>query len=301
MNSSPLVSIICVCYNHQDYVERTLHSVLNQTYKNIEIIIIDDCSEDTSVLTIERYLKTINIPIVFLKNTKNLGSTKTFNYASSFANGDFILDLACDDVLLPNCVTTQVNAFLTSDLEKTALVFGNSTNIDENDAFISDYFTTNSDKKVVDKNLHNTNLLRILRGGMCMNSAAALINFKIFKELGKYDENLFFEDLDYWIRVAEKYNIVFIDKFLTQKRRLSNSLGSQFYIKNDLSDKIDHSMVLIYQKTISKHKKSTSVLKALLKRVHNSIDESLKTKKWKNLFIFGIEKLKIHYYLLFSK
>jgi glycosyltransferase involved in cell wall biosynthesis len=56
MSQYPLVTVICLCYNHADYVIESLNSVINQDYKNIELIILDDCSKDDSVIIIESWL-----------------------------------------------------------------------------------------------------------------------------------------------------------------------------------------------------------------------------------------------------
>ncbi|WP_177760823.1 glycosyltransferase [Flavobacterium sp. I3-2] len=300
MNQNPLVTVICTCFNHQNFVIETLNSVLNQRYSNIEIIIIDDCSSDDSISVITTFLK--NRPeIKFIQNQENLGNTKTFNKAAKLANGTFLVDLACDDILLPNCIEIQIEKFLNSDLETTGIVFGNSEHIDENGKYISDYFETNSNKKVIDKSLFQTNLNQLLQGGLVMNSVSAMINKSIFDKLNGYDESLAFEDLDFWIRVLENHQIIFIDEIITQKRDLKSSLGNQFFQKNETANRIDLSMNKIFSKVIDSNKKNKSVLKAVLKRIHYSIDNSFKNRKYKFVFLFGFQKLKVHYYLLFAK
>ena len=93
-----LVSIICTCYNHSSFVIEALESVFNQSYKNIEIIIIDDASSDNSVYLIENWL--LDKPnILFLKNEENKGITTSFNKASKYAKGEFLIDFATDDIL----------------------------------------------------------------------------------------------------------------------------------------------------------------------------------------------------------
>ena len=65
MQNTPLVSVICLCYNHEKFVVESLNSVLNQSYSNIELLIADDCSTDNSVLVIEDWLK--NHPNIIFK------------------------------------------------------------------------------------------------------------------------------------------------------------------------------------------------------------------------------------------
>ena len=300
MNLNPLVSVICTCFNHEKFVIKTIESVLNQSYSNIEIIIIDDCSLDNSVTEISTFLN--NYPeIKFIQNKKNLGNTKTFNKAVKEANGTFLIDLACDDILLIDCVKIQVKTFLNSKTESTGIVFGNSQNIDENGNYISDYFPTDVNKQVLDKKLFKTNLVQLLEGGLVMNSVSAMINKSIFDELDGYDETLAFEDLDFWIRVLEKYQIIFIDEIITQKRDLKSSLGSQLSKKTALSKAMNKSMNHIYSKVIQNHKNDKKILKATLKRVHYNLGESIKNIRIRLMFDYGFQKLKIHYYLLFAK
>lgn len=300
MNQNPLVTVICMCFNHQKFVIKTIESVLNQSYSNIEIIIIDDCSSDSSILEISTFLKKYP-QIKFIQNDQNLGNTKTFNKAAKQANGTFLIDLACDDILLSNCIENQVETFLKTDTISTGIVFGNSEYIDENGKYLADYFPTDSNKKILDKKIFQTNLIQLLEGGLVMNSVSAMINKSIFDELNGYDESLAFEDLDFWIRVLENHQIEFIDKIITQKRDLKSSLGNQFFKNNETANKIDSSMNKIFSKVIKKHKKDKTVLKAVLKRIHYCIDNSIKNKKTKFIFLFGIQKIKIHYFSLFAK
>ena len=85
----PLVSIIMPVYNASKYLDEAILSVLNQTYKNWELITVDDGSKDNSLEILKRYAKE-NKKIKVFKNKKNLGVGKTTNYALSKAKGKFI-------------------------------------------------------------------------------------------------------------------------------------------------------------------------------------------------------------------
>lgn len=300
MNQNPLVTVICLCFNHQNYVIETIDSVLKQTYSNIEIIIVDDCSLDKSVQEITHFIKD-KPEIRFIKNKSNLGINKTFNKAAKFAKGSFLIDLACDDILLPNCVEKQIEAFLKADLKNTAIVFGNSENIDSNGKYLSDYFKTNTNKSVIDQGLFQTDLIRVLKGGLSINSVSAMMNKKIFDELGGYDESLSFEDLDYWLRSLKLHKIIFIDEILTQKRDLKSSLGSQFLKKNKTSNALNQSLNKIYSKNIREHKRDKNILRAILKRIHYSLIHAAKNKDFRFIFCYGLQKARVHYYLLLAK
>ncbi|OCB77172.1 glycosyltransferase [Flavobacterium piscis] len=272
----PLVTIICLCYNHEQFVVESLNSVLNQSYKNIELIIADDCSTDSSEKTIKNWLE--NYPdIQFISNETNLGNTKTFNKALKIAKGDYVIDLAADDVLLPNCVEKQIDTFLNSNQKKLAIVYGNAEIISENNQHLRYYYEVNHEKKVLKKPATGDIYSSILSQSSMICSVASMVKREVLDELKGYDENLAYEDLDLWIRTARNYNFEFIDSVLIQKRELEDSLGSQFYKKfSSRTRKINHSTYLIIKKAIALNK-TKAENKAVLKRVHQEMVKAQKT------------------------
>ncbi|MDW8851800.1 glycosyltransferase [Flavobacterium sp. MMLR14_040] len=276
MQNLPLVSIICLCYNHENFVVESLNSVLSQSYENIELIIIDDFSNDSSRKTIKNWLE--NHPdIKFIANESNLGNTKTFNKALQFAKGGYIIDLAADDILLPNCVETQVNTFLNSKQKKLAIVYGNTEVISENKDHIRYYYNVNTAKKALIKPASGDIYLSMLNQSSMICSVSSMIKRDVLEELKGYDENLAYEDLDLWIRISRNYNFEFIDAILVQKREVENSLGNQFYKKfNRRTREINRSSYLVIKKAIALNKTKIEN-KALLKRMHYEMTKAYKT------------------------
>lgn len=273
MQQNSLVSIICLCYNHSNFVIESLQSVINQSYKNIELIIVDDCSNDNSVAVIKEWL--INYPgIQFIANDKNLGNTKAFNIAVQFAKGEYIIDLAADDVLLPNCVTLQVEKFEKSKYKNLGLVYGNCENIYENGGFDSYYFAVDSNKKVIEKPCTGDIYKAVINSGKTICSVTALIKKDIFNALGGYDDTLAYEDLDFWIRISRDYNIDFSDEILVQKRILNTAMSVNFVKKNS---KINNSTYKILKKAIGLNRCLEEDL-AIKKRIHYEIILSFKNK-----------------------
>ena len=272
----PLVTIICLCYNHEQFVVESLNSVLNQSYKNIELIIADDCSTDSSEKTIKNWLE--NYPdIQFISNETNLGNTKTFNKALKIAKGNYVIDLAADDILMPNCVEKQIDTFLNSDQKKLAIIYGNAEIISENNQHLRYYYEVNHEKKVLKKPATGDIYSSILSQSSMICSVASMVKREVLDELKGYDENLAYEDLDLWIRTARNYNFEFIDSVLIQKRELEDSLGSQFYKKfSSRTRKINHSTYLIIKKAIALNK-TKAENKAVLKRVHQEMVKAQKT------------------------
>ena len=106
-----MVSIICLCYNHSKFVVEAIDSVLAQTYTNIELIIVDDASNDGSVITINERIKEVP-EIKFIALDKNVGNCKAFNIGWRVSAGQFIIDLAADDILMPERVSVGVARLL---------------------------------------------------------------------------------------------------------------------------------------------------------------------------------------------
>src|SRR5690349_14842581 len=106
----PVVSVICLCYNHVRFVEEAIQSVLSQTYKHIQLIVVDDASRDGSDAVISKIVQTYP-QIIFIHQTQNVGNCKAFNIGLAKATGDFIIDLAADDILLSDRVEKGVSFF----------------------------------------------------------------------------------------------------------------------------------------------------------------------------------------------
>ncbi len=107
MNSrTQLISVVIPSYNSEDFISDAITSVLNQTYNNIELIIVDDCSTDSTVAIINNFLKK-DSRIVFSQLKQNSGAAVARNKAIEIANGDYIAFLDSDDKWLPNKLDIQ--------------------------------------------------------------------------------------------------------------------------------------------------------------------------------------------------
>ncbi|MEN2412979.1 glycosyltransferase family 2 protein [Flavobacterium mesophilum] len=291
MQDKSLVTIICLCYNHEKFVIESLMSALNQDYSAIELIVVDDFSTDNSREIIKNFL--INYPqIQFIENETNLGSTKSFNKALKLAKGDFIIDLACDDILLPNCVSLQIKAFHETTLKNLGIVYGNAELITENGNHDSYYFPVDSNKKTIENRKTGDIYLSVISGGNSICSVSSMVKKSVFDDLKGYDENLAYEDLDLWIRASRNYNVDYIDEISIQKRISTDSLGTRFFLKNDARAKrINYSTYLIIKKAILLNR-TKEEHKAILKRIHFEMILAYKTSDFKLLLKYILLEVK---------
>ena len=286
MQNFPLVSVICLSYNHEAYVVEALNSVINQTYPNVELLIADDCSTDNSVEVIQNWLE--NHPEVhFLANEKNLGNTKTFNQLAKKAKGEFIIDLAADDILLPNCIENQIKTFQNSKYKNLGIVYGNLIEIDEKGNFISNYYTEEDHPE-------SGNIYKMVIGRTTkICSVSSMIKKSVLEKLGYYDENLAYEDLDLWIRTSRDFDFEYIPEILAKKRVLFNSLSSHFLMENNLrAKKLNASTLKILVKAFHLNR-TKEEHKALLGRIRFEMYKFIKARNFNLLFKLFLLEIKV--------
>lgn len=276
MQKKPLVSIICLCYNHEKYLLETLESVVNQTYQNIEVIIADDCSSDNSVALIEKWIKKYP-ETKFVKNKTNIGNTKTFNSVFQHAKGEYIVDLATDDILFPNTIEFQVACFEESKNSKLGIVYGNLERIDDENNNTDYFFNVDENLKTIKPQQTGDIYKELLSIENNVCSVSSMVKREVYETLNCYDTTLYYEDLDFWIRAARQYEFDYIDEILVKKRVLSSSLSNNRLKKfNSKTRKFNQSTYIIILKAL-KLNQTKDENKAILKFIYHELGVSAKT------------------------
>lgn len=200
--SQPLVSVLMPCYNAEKYVEESMNSILNQTYNNLEIIAINDCSGDNTLSILQRMAKK-DARIRVINNEDNLKLIKTLNKGIGLCNGEYIARMDSDDIALPTRIEEEVNF-----LEKKR----------DHDIVSTLFYAFHSDKPNK-KDLHNNPLhdeeLRaymLFKSGIC--HPAVMIRKRVFTELGLSfgSEYLHVEDYALWSEAIYKTKLANIGK-----------------------------------------------------------------------------------------
>ena len=226
MSSIPLVSVICLCYNQKDFVTESINSILKQSYQQIEIIIIDDASTDNSAEIIRKFL--IDQPeITFIPLKKNLGNCAAFNKGLDLAKGKYVIDLAADDLLIPDRIENQVNIFENLS-EDYAVVFSDAILIDKSGNKLKTFYKRDEKGKLI-QHVPSGDIYKELIKKMIICSPTMMMRKKVLDELGGYDATLSYEDYDFWVRSGRKYKYYYINEILTKKRVLSGSQRTKFY------------------------------------------------------------------------
>ena len=214
----PLVSVICVCYNHVKYVLEALQSVINQTHSNIELIVIDDASSDGSQELINEFIKDYR-SVVFISNQENIGYCKSFNKAYNRCSGSFIIDLSADDLLKPKRIEMGLDEFTKRD-DSFGVNFTNAENIDESGLQIDFHYKKTT--QIPDGDIYANLLARYF-----ISAPTMMFKRQVIESLGGYDEDLDYEDFDFWVRSSRKFKYCYTDKVLVKKRKVSGSLSSR--------------------------------------------------------------------------
>ena len=223
--NQPLVSVICACYNQSKFCIESLESVKNQTYKNLEIIIWDDASVDNSAQIIEYWIhQNSHLNIRFIKNKKNLGICKSLNNAYNLATGKYVQLLALDDVLLADKIERHV-AILENSKENDALVFTDAYLIDDESNFFQNRFIARYRHYL---NIESGNFFEDLLNGNFIPAMSVMYKKSILEQVGLWDEELFFEDYEMLLRIANDYNFIF-DDIISVRYRIHASNTHHLY------------------------------------------------------------------------
>lgn len=199
----PLVSIALCTYNGGRFFSQQLDSILGQTYHNLEIIIVDDCSTDDTVSTITKYAEK-DSRIKFFKNEINLGFNKNFEKAIGLTNGEYISISDQDDIWLPGKIEALIK-----NVADNWLTYSKSVFVDENNEVIPGQMLNESG--IVPLNYKGILLANFVTGHTVLFTRAFINYFLPFPGKGFYD---------WWMGFVALYHgkAVFLNEVLTQYR-----------------------------------------------------------------------------------
>ena len=259
----PEVSIILPSYNYENYIGKTIDSVLNQSYPNWELIIIDDGSMDNSLDVIKRYKD----KRIHLFTQKNKGVSSTLNRGIRNSNGKYICFLDADDKYHPDKLDAQVE-YMNSGFDIVTTQVQVIDDKDEESPIEHFKMTWNLyDKKEIFGEDRVANFL--YKNYFCKSSL--MIRKELFNKYGYFDPRLITAyDLDLWLRMIPSAKITRIDKILTYYR---------WHDKNETTinnNRIRTELLLILDNFIKNIDTSTDdkLLKKYLESINNCIKDN---------------------------
>lgn len=216
----PQVSIIMPVYNGEKYVVEAIESILNQSYKDYEIIIVNDGSTDNTFDKIRSYLQLSNTKYV---EQRNRGLPAALNTGIKASSGEYIAFLDCDDVWLPHKLDMQV-VFMKEHPE-VGLVHGNISYIDQ-------YGTPFTPDSPYETDISGNCFPELFMGNR-IAVLTVLMKKECIRKVGFFSENLkYADDYDMWLRISRHYPLGHIDKCLAVYRKHPGGISSNIIAHN---------------------------------------------------------------------
>lgn len=211
-NYNPLVTVYITNFNYEKYIGVSISSVLNQSYDNFELIIIDDGSTDNSKKIIETFEDSRIVKKIF---NNNIGLNKSNNIAIKHAKGSYIIRLDADDFFQKNALKIFVDHIRKN--KKSSLIYPDYYIINENGFRLSRVKRENFKSKVT--------MLDLPAHGAC-----TMFKTLTLKKIGGYDEGFNCQDgYDIWLKIINRYQITNINYPLFSYRQHSSSLTKNEY------------------------------------------------------------------------
>lgn len=200
-NSLPKISVITPSFNQGDYIERTIKSVLEQNYPNLEYIVMDGGSKDQTVKILKKYGKRI-----IWKSEEDKGQSEAINKGLKISSGEVICYLNSDDILLPGSLLKVGKYFKKKD---TFWLTGRCKIVDEEDKEVRNWITGYKNFLL---RFFNKNLLLVVNP---ISQPATFWRREVFQKVGFFSlkEDLCM-DYEYWLRIADNFRLRIVDDYL---------------------------------------------------------------------------------------
>lgn len=227
---TPLVTIVALCHNHARFLRPALDSILAQTYLRLEVFLVDDGSTDDSVAVLREYAaaqpgwKTVFLP-------ENIGNCAAFNQAFFQSQGEFVIDFATDDILLPERVARQVARFQELDASY-GMLYGNVALHTEAGEFQRLFHAPGKTGALQPAPASGWVFEDVLRR-FFISAPSMMMRRETLLALGGYDASLAYEDFDFWVRASRDWQFSYQNEILTEKRLHPRSKSAQGYRPGD--------------------------------------------------------------------
>ena len=217
----PKVSVLVTTYNHAPFVRESLDSLATQSFRDFEIIITDDASTDGTPDLIQRWLDETGTPAHFIRNPINRGICANRNTALSIAQGEFLCSLSGDDAYEPERIARQLECFAHQPPD-VAVVYSDMRMVDARGRRLDITFL---EYQLGKEPAPENRVFHRLLHGCFIPAPAVMVRRACLNEAGYYDETLFHEDYDMWLRLSALFRFRFLPGRLVRYRVLLTSMS----------------------------------------------------------------------------
>lgn len=259
-----------------------MEGLLSQDYKEIELLICDDCSPDNSFEILKEYedrLKEKFVRVEIIRNEVNLGVTKTLNKLLAMAKGEYIKIVASDDILMSNCISEYMKHV--EEQQDVDIIICNGDKILDHQ-HLDNYTSAGKIYEQVPEINASDLLERIYRHNMIF-APGALVKASVYERIGYYDEAIAIEDLEFWLRalVTKSVRFSYLDKSLILYRISENSMSSTtnnktFENRRIRFHKAEIEILMKYKNDVSKTLYADVLLDRFFSEKNLSVERKLK-------------------------
>ena len=228
-----MVSVLILSWNHEKYIEQCINSVINQTYRDIEIIYVDNNSSDNTFVIAENILRQQPVKFHAIKRNAHFSIAQNLNFLFNNSHGDYICFISGDDWLYTNNIDEKIKWF-DGNPSLGVVDSGGVRYYEEQDIY----------EPIKVKPVKRTEVLTKLLQRNFLSGQGAVIKREVIEKVGMWDESLLIEDWDMWIRIAGNYDIIKIDKPLFYYREhqggISKNIDFMYKAKMQVYNKHMH-------------------------------------------------------------
>lgn len=219
---SSTVAVIVTCYNQERYVRQALDSLLAQSRRPDQVVIMDGGSVDRSVRVIEQWLSEHDVEAIFIPLRTNIGLCATLNRAMEEVTSEFVITLYADDWLLPKRIEVQRRA-LGEAAANVCMAVGDMRIVDRRGAQIWEMRYQDALSQL--QSLQPVERVESLVEKNVIPSPAVMLRVEHVRSAGGYDESLSFDDYDLWMRLLGTYDLTHVPVFVTAYREYDSSFS----------------------------------------------------------------------------
>lgn len=246
MDKTMLISIITPTYNREAFLPAAIESVLAQSYKEFELIIVDDGSTDNSRELINAYAdKDPRVKYLYQENQRQ---SVARNYALSIAKGDFICFLDSDNYWPHDKLEKSLKAF--EQHPEADIVYGDCITIDE------------QGNELHRNNMHrySGNIAALLLKDNFVSMNTTMTRRKCFNEMGGMSgKRRVADDYDLWLKFSARYRFQYIPEFLAYYRVMENQISSNKKLRFETNEKIILDFLAAFPDAVSKYEKKAGL------------------------------------------
>ncbi len=212
---SPAVSVLVITRNHAPFIEQALESVERQTAHDFEVVVIDDCSTDGTTESVRRWKARTRRNAHVIVNPRSRGMCENRNQFLRAARGEWIASLSGDDYYEPDRIDRQLQFFRTLP-DSVGAIFGQVRVVSEAGREVGvwfDHWPNVPDGRIFDRLILDN----------FVSATTVMIRRSAVDAVGGYDESLFYEDYDMFLRLADRYEFRYLPGIVSNYRLFSGS------------------------------------------------------------------------------